>query len=386
MGSKRRGRIKILHLADLHLGYAPPFLGERASEWRRQRDQILKAAVDFALCPQNAVDAVIVAGDLFDTHTPPADLVQWAVHELKRLTAAGIAVVTVPGNHDEFTYLDSVYRQRATSWPGILVKNANAEKVAVLNVRGEDLHLYSLAYTAGLTRADKALASFPRDEGGGWHVAAFHGSLDWPAGERSLPLDAEALARAGYDYVALGHIHRGGEKRLGRTLAVYPGLLAGKGWHDPGCGQLAVAVLDGESGGARLERATVECPLCCLFQHLELDAGLYKSNEELIRAAEAQLTEGAVVRLVLRGVPAFALSAEMMRSALAPKVYHLEIADETEAFTESEIAAWSSENTLRGYFLRRMQASLEKAPDERQRQVVRRALIAGLKALGSGKR
>src|SRR5690606_42061096 len=52
----------------------------------------------------------------------------------------------------------------------------------------------------------------------GVHLAVFHGSLDWDAGDRSLPLMSPALAAAGYDYIALGHIHRPGEKKVGPGL------------------------------------------------------------------------------------------------------------------------------------------------------------------------
>ncbi len=99
------------------------------------------------------------------------------------------------------------------------------------------MHVYGLAYTGGLT-ADAAAhcTNFRGWIGDGVHLAVFHGSLDWDAGDRSLPLMSAALAAAGYDYVALGHIHRPGEKKVGPGLAVYPGMVEGKGFSDPGVG------------------------------------------------------------------------------------------------------------------------------------------------------
>src|SRR5690606_3265380 len=61
--------IRILHLADLHLGYLPPWK-EAAESRRRERDMRLSAAVDWALA--HGVDLVLIAGDLFETHRPPA--------------------------------------------------------------------------------------------------------------------------------------------------------------------------------------------------------------------------------------------------------------------------------------------------------------------------
>jgi DNA repair protein SbcD/Mre11 len=112
----------VLHLADLHLGWTPRGLpSEMAASVRRRRDALLGQAVDVALAER--VDLVVIAGDLFESYRPEPALVDDALAQLRRLTAAGIALVTVPGNHDELTYARSVYRRgrrtgRASSSPG----------------------------------------------------------------------------------------------------------------------------------------------------------------------------------------------------------------------------------------------------------------------------
>src|SRR5690606_18200460 len=108
------------------------------------------------------------------------------ISDLKRLIDNGIAVVTVPGNHDEITYADSVYRIHAERWPGVLVQNPMPAHVATLDVHGTPVYVYGLAYTGGLTRARPPISEFPRLDAHGVHVAVFHGSLDWDAGDRSL--------------------------------------------------------------------------------------------------------------------------------------------------------------------------------------------------------
>ena len=60
----------------------------------------------------------MIVGDLFETHCPEEPLVAAAVAQLRRLEQAGIPVVTVPGNHDEITYPNSVYQTRRDDWPG----------------------------------------------------------------------------------------------------------------------------------------------------------------------------------------------------------------------------------------------------------------------------
>ena len=365
--------IRILHLADLHLGYLPPW--EEAAKARQQeRDGRLRAAVDWALA--HGIDLVLIAGDLFETHRPPAPLVDACVQDLSRLVHAGVQVVTLPGNHDEISYHDSVYRKEQTRWPGVLITNPNMEKSATFTCRGHNVHIYSLAYTSGLTRADRPLADFPRPVGDGFHIAMLHGSLDWNRGERSLPIDGQALEAAGYDYVALGHIHRFGVQGRERPV-VYAGMIDGKDFDDPGTGEYVVVTLDG--AGASLTREAAGNAR--RFIIVELDAGAYQGFEELAEAACEQIPEGAAVRLVLTGMPGFALQPARLKEALAGRTYYLEVVDETAGISDDLLRALAAEPTVRGAFVRRMLERL-KAAGPGQEKLIRRSLVRGLEALG----
>ena len=91
--------MKLLHLADLHLG-------RRLAGFDLLEDQrhILEQAVD--LCAARGVDAVVLAGDIYDTALPPAGavtLLDWFLTELSR---RGVAVLAVAGNHDSAERLD----------------------------------------------------------------------------------------------------------------------------------------------------------------------------------------------------------------------------------------------------------------------------------------
>ncbi|HHV57449.1 MAG TPA: DNA repair exonuclease [Firmicutes bacterium] len=372
--------VRILHVADLHLGWEPRFLGPKAEEWQRRRDDLLTAVVDYAVAPEHGIDLVLIVGDLFDTHKPGPALVNQVEAQLRRLVEHRRQVVTVPGNHDEISYPDSVYRQAAGVWPGILVQNPQPDLVATLNIRDETCYLYSLAYTGGLTRTDPPIADFPCNGQPGWHIAAFHGSLNWNAGDRSLPLVEAALGRAGYNYVALGHIHKRTERVLGRGVAVYPGGLAAKGWSDPGTGRLTVATLSGS--GVRTETVVLDHPGCCTCRTLEVDAGMYGSAAELTDGLKARLGQKDIACVHLTGSPSYPVEPQRLQELLAPCCYYLEVRDETAAAAPGALEAWAREATLRGYFVRRMKARLAAVHDERERRLVSRALTWGLKALG----
>jgi len=86
--------MKILHTSDWHLG-------KRLEGFSRLEEQkvVLKEICDIA--DSENVDAIVVAGDLFDTFNPPSEAVDLLYKSLKRLTNNGRRpVIAIAGNHD----------------------------------------------------------------------------------------------------------------------------------------------------------------------------------------------------------------------------------------------------------------------------------------------
>ncbi|MHB1419726.1 MAG: metallophosphoesterase family protein, partial [Bacillota bacterium] len=315
--------MRFLHLADLHLGWSPVFLADRETERRRERDGLLARAVDYALDRENKIGLVLIAGDLFETHRPEKELVEKVLQELHRLVAGGIQLVLLPGNHDEITYHNSVYQEQVDRWPGILVRNPRPALVAKIDVQGERCYVYSLAYTGGITPTATPLADFPRMDAVGWHIGMFHGSLDWNAGDRSLPLASSGLARAGYHYVALGHLHSHKVVQLSSGPAVYAGAVEAKGFNDPGEGFFTVVTLSPE--GAFLEKIDAGSRRALVRT---LDAGLYATPAELEEQIKSLADPQSMVRLILKGVAGFPLEVSGLRERNSRYFYYLEIEDQ----------------------------------------------------------
>ncbi len=367
--------IRCLHLADLHLGWKSDFLGEKAEQRARERDTLLTRVAAWAIQPEQAIDLVLIVGDLFETHRPSDLLVEAVIRDLAQLIQAGKTVITVPGNHDEITYHDSVYRRYADRWPGILVQAPMPSHVTSLSIRGETLHLYSMAYTGGLTSASGRLSSFPPPVGDGVHLAAFHGSLDWDTGERGLPLDGRALASAGYDYVALGHFHRSQELSSAGCKAVYAGMVEGKGFADPGCGQLTVAELRPRSAEVRL----VPWPTR-RYRSQEIDLSTLASHEELEQTIAADADSELLLKVELTGTTSFLVNCALLAARRAPHFYHLEISDDSLHLDERLIESWAGEPTVKGLFVRRLLDRYRECGSDEEREIIQLALRRGIAA------
>lgn len=398
--------LRILHLADLHLGWEPRFLPEAARRaWQQERDGRLAQAVQSALQLEPPVDLAVIAGDLFDRHDPPEPLVQQAARALESLVQAGVAVVTVPGNHDEVTYPNSVWRVWGSRWPGLLVTHPNPAPLGPLQTRGGPVWIYSLAYTGGVTRAWPPVEALPpRQAEEGWHVGVFHGTVvdrpggqpvqgwqgqGWPGSagsnlqERSLPLSLQALEGCGYHYVALGHIHQHRRWQLGATLACYCGAPDARGFDDPGVGFFTVATL-GE-GGAQVEQVPFSRrPVITA----DVDVGPFATVEELVRSLvrglELERSVRPLVRVRLQGVCSFRLRPEQVERELEPWCLHVRVEDQTEGLSEERLEELAREPTVRGLLVRRLREAIRQADQPAARRRMVRALQLALAALEGG--
>lgn len=85
--------MRLLHIADLHIG-------KRVCEFSMLEDQRHVLSQVVGLVSERGVDAVLVAGDLYDKSMPSAEAVALVDWFLESLAATGAQAVVIPGNHD----------------------------------------------------------------------------------------------------------------------------------------------------------------------------------------------------------------------------------------------------------------------------------------------
>jgi len=343
---------------------------------------------------------------------------------LKRIPQSGRTLVTVPGNHDEYSYPESVYRQQARHWPGTLVTSPTLAPAATFDLGRQPCTVYSLAFTAGLSTktltlpepegpGGPAAASAPRglESGGaateappdargadasgnssssrkapgssspGLRIALLHGTLDADPSDRTYRIDSATLARGGFAYAALGHIHKPGESRFGDGIALYPGTLVGKGFDDPGTAELVLISFPG--GRPRIERLPFPTRE---IRTQAIDLGRYETQEALITALERDPAPQAIVRLVLEGFRPEDLDTGELLGRLAGSFHHLEIDDRSLEIPDEEVERLEQQPTVKGLFVQLMRgriAEARSAGDTDTLATAQRALEHGLAAFES---
>src|SRR3954451_8561616 len=216
--------MRIVHLADTHLGYRQ-FSGKLDPERKLNQRECDVYAVwhrAIAVAIERDVDAVIHAGDLFDSPRPTARALTEALDGLGRLRDAGIPVVAIAGNHStpRFRSGGSVFEvlQRF----GV---HAAWEQPESFDIGGVTFHAVPHEPDADQLRAD--IESLQPNAASDANVVILHADLNAvPSptyGEvNATELDQEVLARAPFDYIAMGHLHR---YQAPQVNAIYPGSL-----------------------------------------------------------------------------------------------------------------------------------------------------------------
>jgi len=252
--------MRLLHTSDWHLGRS--FHGASLLE---EQTEALDRIVELAR--EGAVDLVVIAGDLYDRAIPPAEAVSLFTHTLARLRSAGIAVVAIAGNHDSHVRV-SVYDQLLIDL-GVTIRGAVTRAAEPVLVQpgggGAPVAVYPLPYLEPmvdgprlLTRLVEEGAAEPGPAGEPEpppsrfsHEATTRLALDrirrdlstrpgtrsvlvahtFVAGglgsdsERELSVGqvdrVSVETFAGFDYVALGHLH--GSQQLDGPRLAYSG-------------------------------------------------------------------------------------------------------------------------------------------------------------------
>ena len=205
----RRPSIRLLHTADLHIGsdvYADDAL--------RGLEAVLAAA------RQREVDAMLIAGDLFDNKRASDATVDKVFADLGAL---GKPVVVLPGNHD--TLLTTAWKSRLLPSNVSLMRTDGADMVMVetlgLAVWGRPVYDHH--------PGNRPMAGVPPRPEGCWYVPMAHGLfMDGPIDEfRSSPITTAEIANADCDYVALGHVHALRDCSQNGVAAYYSGAPSG---------------------------------------------------------------------------------------------------------------------------------------------------------------
>lgn len=307
--------MRIVHLSDTHLGFRQ--LQRTNDHGRNEREQdvydAFNAAIDRTI--ELAPAAVVHAGDLFDSYHPSSAALGVALDGLARLRAVGIPFVVIAGNHStpRVSAADHVFAVLARFDGGLGLIHAVHGSPDTVRLAEGQLAVHAVPHhndpeiLAGWLREARPTGDAQ------FNVLIGHTGLDGlgrlvGSEAASFELPGEILSEAGgFDYIALGHLHK---HWPARDNAAYAGSLERLSWGDDAKEKGIVEV---DLAAGRRHDNYLLLRAVPTRGHVELDPIDAASTSDLTAAIIARAENvdlaHAMVRLEVRNVTAPAWSA-----------------------------------------------------------------------------
>jgi len=289
--------MKLVHAADLHVD--SPMLG--LSRYEGAPVERLRGATRRAfeglveLCLRERARFLVLAGDVFDDDWRDMNTGLWFLKALGRLREVGTDVVLVRGNHD-------FQLTAALAWPPYL--HELSREGESLRFEREGVVFHGASFPSRHVR-ESLLPRYCHALQGLCNVGVLHtnATASREHGDYA-PCTVEDLLDKGYDYFALGHVHR--RAVLHRApWVVYPGNLQGRQFREDGAkGCMLVEIDEARVSSARFVDTSVVRWFdrrITLGTDDDLDALLARTRAELRAAADGAEGRLAAVRLTIDG-------------------------------------------------------------------------------------
>lgn len=366
---------QILHCADLHLDASFAFSGlsPAVGSWRRADLRATLGRI-LTLARERRVDAVTIAGDLYEQGYALPDTAAFLVQQFAKLSP--IRVFIAPGEHDSYTN-DSLYA--LTRWPENVTVFSQGWLSAVELTTG--IHLWGAAHPPA--RGYKALGKFHVDRDGINLLLLHAADAEQPASDKEVlfSVDAAAMRAAGFDFALLGHCHNGRAWPEDTPCCIYPGspepLAPGEA---AGAHQVILLTIQDENCTPELIPISQWC-----YLSLRVDlTGCGATDEAVMRVEQSLQTvpggddERSVCHVTLTSLPDFDLDVEALRAQVKTKAH---VRYQTRLSLAYDLEQLTREQTVRGLLVRRFQARLENTDNDQERHLALNALNFALQAL-----
>ena len=362
-------KMKIIHTGDIHLD--SPFTSLNPIEAEKRRTALRSAFSSLILYAKTEkVDLFLICGDLFDDECVTKDTCLALCKEMA--SVPDCSFVITPGNHDP-------YRENSPYKLIPFPENVfifNSESVNKVEIGSTGVCIYGSAYFSD-TKEGYSIASAPLIDKTKVNILMHHGDVDVPSSPYS-PISTHQIEESGFDYVALGHIHKGTEiKKAGNTYYAYCGCIEGRDFGE--CGYKGAIVGEIEKGYVNLRHVRFSSKR---YETVSFDVTGCENFADCIANIASECSsfgDDTLLRVELCGVVSEHFSPDYQAlSAIVKNPSYLEIKDRTLALLNMKNL--KEDKTLAGEFYRVLEEKLF-SDDEEQKKIASEALKYGLRAI-----
>ena len=354
--------MKFVHIADMHLDSAFSNLSDKdiMGDLRRlEQRKVLKKIIEYI--KENNIEYFFISGDLYEHKYIKQSSIEYINNLFKEIPETKIFIVA--GNHDP-KVKNSYYNK--FNWNS----NVKIFESYIEKVEETDCNIYGYSFDDFYCN-DCGIENFLVEKNGKPNILVIHGNLDGVKKDDKPynPISKKTLLEKGFDYVALGHIHKPDYE----GKIVYPGSTVSLGFDELGKHGMIVGELNGD---LKLEFIPLDDEE---FTISELNVDNIYWKEELIEKINGlNVNPNEYVEIILTGGRNFEIDKyDILKYIQNDRI--IKIKNETKL--KRDLKKISNESTLRGLFVKEMIEKLENEDDLTKKDILEKAVEIGLDAL-----
>lgn len=340
--------MKFVHIADMH--FDTPFITlsnktDLCKLRRIEQKETLKKIIEYIR--ENKIPYLFISGDLYEHKYIRESTIEFINNLFK--TIPDTKVFISPGNHDP--YLKNSFYNNFNWSENVYIFGSKLEKIKL-----EEVNIFGYGFDDFyLGRVN--LEDITLDDKNKLNILIIHGTLD---GSESIentynPISKKILEQIGFDYVALGHIHKTNYNINSNQNIIYPGSTISLGFDE--LGEHGMIVGDIEKDKLSLEFVKMDPKV---FVEKEIDISGINSDEELIEKINTLVIEEDIFyKINLVGTRNFEININEINK-LNDNKNVLKIKNKTKI--KYDIENISKETTLKGMFAKEILEEMKNHP------------------------
>lgn len=338
--------MKFLHMADLHLDTKFDSLSQingLPQKRRLEQRKALKQMIEYI--KENEIEMFLISGDLYEQKYIRKSSIEYINNLFKEIP--NVQIFIAPGNHDPYI-ANSFY----SSYPWS--ENVHIFKENIEKIDYKDIHIYGFGFTDYYCKQSE-IEEIEIENKKDINILITHGALDGSSDElrEYNPIRETKLKKLGFDYIALGHIHKPYYNEEKNQKIVYPGSPISLGFDELG----THGVISGEISKKELKLEFIQIDTR-EYVEKEIDITNLSSTEEIIEKIEnLTLDEKNLYKIILIGRRYFPIKLEEVANLINIENI-VKIRNHTKPGIDIEKLA--QENTIKGIFVRRILERKEK--------------------------
>lgn len=354
--------MKFVHIADMHFDTSFTQLNNSDLGAIRRLDQrkIFQKIIDYI--KQNNIDYLFIAGDFYEHKFIKESTIEYINKQFKEIENTKIFIT--PGNHDP--YLKNSFYNKF-SWN----KNVHIFKSEISVVEDDECRIYGYGFD-DFYYTNPEIEKFELPDNNKINILITHATLN---GTNNIERQYNAISKStlehiGFDYVALGHIHKLNYKESKRI--VYPGSPIAMGFDE--LGEHGMIVGEIENGELQTEFIPLDETE---FKIVDVDISDMTSIDEIAQHLNSlSLAQENLYEIYLQGTRSFQVDKYNLKKIIEPKNI-IKIKDKTKMYYDLEKI--SKDNTLKGLFVRELMEKMNKY--DADTELLENALEIGLDIL-----